>query len=454
MTSPTNPGQHQGGFGDGSPPARWRVERATRELDRMVDDVNTERERRLIHKRGSVEGALDARRDRRRNRLSMLGEIITPAQDELARAREQGDHTLLERAHAAARLTDRLPQPLHRAASVAHQQHQATQQAELMLTRRMTDLTTAAAKAAKAKAEPSGGRGALTDRQAQILDVIRKYVTSRGYPPSVREIGEAVGIKSTNAVHGHLARLANKGFIQRDGAKPRAIQANTTPHGRSSVNAEQLAKQRADTRAQIDALRAVQRDLEAVGAATVERVEQLRNLDLRHDRTLSRGTAALEVLGERGYPTEHEAGGVRVDGVLDTRTGTVRLGPWDTTIAQPSREEEAPHTLGGANTVEALHAENARTRDGRPDTARREQTVRDRAQLAEMTRQLDPSPAPAPAPAAGRQRPARPRQPQPASRTRQPPDRLAADQPPPRHRDRDRHGKRRRDRGDDDGRER
>jgi hypothetical protein len=119
------------------------------------------------------------------------------------------------------------------------------------------------------------------------------------------------------------------------------------------------------------------------------------HLDQAHHRTLSRGQAALAVLGERGHPTAYEHNGVRVDGVLDTTTGKVRLGPWDTIIAQPSRDEETPHTLGGTGTVEALTAENARSRDGRPDVARREQAVRDRAQLAEMARQLDPNP-PAP----------------------------------------------------------
>lgn len=45
----------------------------------------------------------------------------------------------------------------------------------------------------------------------------------KGYPPSVREIGEAVGLKSTSTVHGHLKRLENKGLIHRDAMKPRAI---------------------------------------------------------------------------------------------------------------------------------------------------------------------------------------------------------------------------------------
>lgn len=61
------------------------------------------------------------------------------------------------------------------------------------------------------------------DTQQLILEYIRKQTSLKGYPPSVREIGEAVGLKSTSTVHGHLKRLENKGLIHRDAMKPRAI---------------------------------------------------------------------------------------------------------------------------------------------------------------------------------------------------------------------------------------
>lgn len=61
------------------------------------------------------------------------------------------------------------------------------------------------------------------DTQAKILDFIKQEVGSRGYPPSVREIGEAVGLKSTSTVHGHLRRLESKGLLVRDAMKPRAM---------------------------------------------------------------------------------------------------------------------------------------------------------------------------------------------------------------------------------------
>jgi repressor LexA len=64
----------------------------------------------------------------------------------------------------------------------------------------------------------------LTKRQQDILEFIKEEVRKKGYPPSVREIGEAVGLASSSTVHGHLARLESKGLIRRDPTKPRAIE--------------------------------------------------------------------------------------------------------------------------------------------------------------------------------------------------------------------------------------
>lgn len=63
----------------------------------------------------------------------------------------------------------------------------------------------------------------LTPREAAILDVIKKNILQKGYPPSVREIGREVGLNSSSTVHGYLKKLEQKGFLQRDAAKPRAI---------------------------------------------------------------------------------------------------------------------------------------------------------------------------------------------------------------------------------------
>ncbi|WP_334072034.1 MULTISPECIES: transcriptional repressor LexA [Paenibacillus] len=64
----------------------------------------------------------------------------------------------------------------------------------------------------------------VSSRQQAILEFIRNEVRMKGYPPSVREIGEAVGLASSSTVHGHLDRLEKKGFIRRDPTKPRAIE--------------------------------------------------------------------------------------------------------------------------------------------------------------------------------------------------------------------------------------
>jgi repressor LexA len=64
----------------------------------------------------------------------------------------------------------------------------------------------------------------LTKRQQEILDFIRGELHRCGYPPSVREIGEAVGLSSSSTVHSHLAALEAKGFIRRDPSKPRALE--------------------------------------------------------------------------------------------------------------------------------------------------------------------------------------------------------------------------------------
>ncbi|MEI5906738.1 transcriptional repressor LexA [Bacillus spongiae] len=64
----------------------------------------------------------------------------------------------------------------------------------------------------------------LSKRQQDILDFIKQEVREKGYPPSVREIGEAVGLASSSTVHGHLERLESKGIIRRDPTKPRAIE--------------------------------------------------------------------------------------------------------------------------------------------------------------------------------------------------------------------------------------
>jgi repressor LexA len=64
----------------------------------------------------------------------------------------------------------------------------------------------------------------LNSRQKQIINYIKETLRAKGYPPSVREIGEAVGLSSSSTVHSHLSKLEELGFIRRDPTKPRAIE--------------------------------------------------------------------------------------------------------------------------------------------------------------------------------------------------------------------------------------
>src|SRR5437763_10587663 len=64
----------------------------------------------------------------------------------------------------------------------------------------------------------------LTKRQQEIFDSIRKYSARYGYPPTVRDIGKAVGLASSSTVHAHLANLEKIGMLRRDPSKPRAIE--------------------------------------------------------------------------------------------------------------------------------------------------------------------------------------------------------------------------------------
>ena len=66
--------------------------------------------------------------------------------------------------------------------------------------------------------------GKISAKQQQILDYIKEEILKRGYPPAVREICEAVNLKSTSTVHAHLERLEKNGYIRRDPTKPRAIE--------------------------------------------------------------------------------------------------------------------------------------------------------------------------------------------------------------------------------------
>lgn len=76
----------------------------------------------------------------------------------------------------------------------------------------------------------------LNVREQEILNVIRSNILQRGYPPSVREIGQQVGLSSSSTVHTYLKRLEDKGFIRRDPTKPRAIEILDNRHHTDKLN--------------------------------------------------------------------------------------------------------------------------------------------------------------------------------------------------------------------------
>jgi len=86
----------------------------------------------------------------------------------------------------------------------------------------------------------------LTKRQQEIFDFIRKYSAKYGYPPTVRDIGKAVGLASSSTVHAHLANLEKIGLLRRDPSKPRAIElldravGNAVDSVRSIVRSDSL----------------------------------------------------------------------------------------------------------------------------------------------------------------------------------------------------------------------
>ena len=74
----------------------------------------------------------------------------------------------------------------------------------------------------------------LTSRQQEIWQFLAEYVDGHGYPPTVREIGDAVGLASPSTVHAHLANLERAGLLRRDPTKPRAIELVGRPRGDSA----------------------------------------------------------------------------------------------------------------------------------------------------------------------------------------------------------------------------
>src|SRR5438094_6330972 len=80
----------------------------------------------------------------------------------------------------------------------------------------------------------------LTKRQREITDFIKQYAAKYGYPPTVREIGKAVGLASSSTVHAHLANLEKYGVLKRNPAKPRAIAVDLLDKARKAISPNSL----------------------------------------------------------------------------------------------------------------------------------------------------------------------------------------------------------------------
>ena len=98
----------------------------------------------------------------------------------------------------------------------------------------MTD-SQAASSARSAPRRATVASPKITARQRQVLDFIERNMRERGYPPSVREIGEAIGLTSPSTVHSHLNTLQRLGFLRRDPTKPRAIEVRWDPNSGAAM---------------------------------------------------------------------------------------------------------------------------------------------------------------------------------------------------------------------------
>jgi repressor LexA len=125
---------------------------------------------------------------------------------------------------------------------------------------------------------------ALTAKRQHILECIATSLRQRGYPPSVREIGEAVGLTSSSTVHAHLAVLQREGYLRRDPTKPRAIEVRYDPSSKAAMAARPVR-----------AVPLVGDVAAGTGVLASENVEEL--LPLPEDFT---GTGSLFMLRVRG----------------------------------------------------------------------------------------------------------------------------------------------------------
>jgi repressor LexA len=191
----------------------------------------------------------------------------------------------------------------------------------------------------------------LSTKRKQILDCISESLRDRGYPPSVREIGESVGLTSSSTVHAHLAVLQREGYLRRDPTKPRAIEVRYDPSSKVVMDARPLRH-----------VPLVGDVAAGTGVLAQENVEEL--YPLPEDFT---GTGSLFMLKVRGdsmvddgivdgdfvvvrQQPEAEAGDVVVAGIPDEEATVKRFSMRDgMVVLTPANERLVPMVLDPAD---------------------------------------------------------------------------------------------------------
>jgi repressor LexA len=141
-------------------------------------------------------------------------------------------------------------------------------------------------------------RGVLTDRQQAILDFISQSIEERGYPPTLREIGEHFGIRSTNGVNDHLRALEKKGHLHREDLKSRALRPTSPPASSASSRSSNASFGRSDPRfADIVEVPVVGRVAAGLPLLAVENVQDTVHVD-KFFIGQTREVFALRVKGE------------------------------------------------------------------------------------------------------------------------------------------------------------
>lgn len=136
----------------------------------------------------------------------------------------------------------------------------------------------------------------ISRKQKEILNYLKKEILDRGFPPSVREICEAVNLKSTSTVHSHLASLERNGFIHRDAAKPRAIEILDPDFQKDRLQQRGLTDSEASPSSEIAQIPVVGHVAAGEPLLAVEQIEDYFPMPV--DRLPNRQTFFLKIEGE------------------------------------------------------------------------------------------------------------------------------------------------------------